>query len=56
LPDSISFEQADTTDEYINLSASVTIDSLRDIINIAPYLIPKNIQRNLSQKLNLFGQ
>lgn len=56
LPDSISFEQADTTDEYINLSASVTIDSLRDIINIAPYLIPKDIQRNLSQKLNLFGQ
>ncbi len=56
LPDSISFEQADTTDEYINLSASVTIDSLRDIINLAPYLIPKDIQRNLSQKLNLFGQ
>jgi hypothetical protein len=56
LPDSISFEQADTTDEYINLSASVTIDSLRDIINLAPYLIPKDIQRDLSQKLNLFGQ
>ncbi len=56
LPDSISFEQADTTDEYINLSASVTIDSLRDIINLAPYLIPKDIQRNLSQKLNLLGQ
>lgn len=56
LPDSISFEQADTTDEYINLSASVTIASLRDIINLAPYLIPKDIQRNLSRQLNMFSQ
>ncbi|RAS90832.1 hypothetical protein A3863_07555 (plasmid) [Priestia endophytica] len=55
LPPSVSFKKADTTDNYIDLSASVSIISLRDLINLAPYLIPEDIQKNLSRKLNLFS-
>lgn len=55
LPPSVSFKKADTTDDYIDLSASVSIISLRDLINLAPYLIPEDIQKNLSKKLNLFS-
>ncbi|RAS91774.1 hypothetical protein A3863_04655 [Priestia endophytica] len=55
LPSSVSFKKVDTTDDYIDLSASVSISSLHDLINLAPYLIPEDIQKKLLRKLNLFS-